>query len=145
MSKSGLELIQSFIIVAEELNFRRSAERMNIDQSALSRRIQKLEHLLDFPLFERTTRDVSLTPAGRAFYDENSRIFQNYSKSIETARLVAIKEAGFDQDYIIARMHAEAWATLCASDNAPDSIVVPHDFSRTLGPIQALGFAQQRQ
>jgi len=94
LSKSGLELIQSFIIVAEELNFRRSAERMNIDQSALSRCIQKLEHLLDFPLFERTTRDVSLTPAGRAFYDENSRIFQNYSKSIETARLVSEGKTG---------------------------------------------------
>ena len=66
--EAGLELTQSFIVVAEELNFRRSAERLHVDQSALSRRIQKLEHILGFALFERTTREVSLTPAGRSFY-----------------------------------------------------------------------------
>lgn len=41
--------------MAEELSFRRGAERLNIDQSALTRRIQKLEHQLGFKLLERTT------------------------------------------------------------------------------------------
>ena len=91
---SGLELIQSFVVVAEELSFRRSAERMNIDQSALSRRIQKLEDLLQFPLFERTTRDVSLTPAGQAFYDGSVRLLQDYTSSIDAARLVAEGKTG---------------------------------------------------
>lgn len=91
---SGLDLIQSFLVVAEELNFRSGAERMNIDQSALSRRIQKLEQLLDFPLFERTTRDVSLTPAGRAFYERNVRVLQDYSQSIDAARQIAEGKAG---------------------------------------------------
>ncbi|MBC7178702.1 MAG: LysR family transcriptional regulator, partial [Roseovarius sp.] len=35
-----ISLLQSFAVVAEELNFRRSAERLALDQSALSRRIQ---------------------------------------------------------------------------------------------------------
>lgn len=62
-----LELTQSFLVLAEELNFRRTAQRLAVDQSALTRRIQKLEQSLGFPLFERTTREVSLTPAGRSF------------------------------------------------------------------------------
>jgi len=40
---AGLDLTQSFLVLAEELNFRRSAERLAIDQSALTRRIQRLE------------------------------------------------------------------------------------------------------
>lgn len=93
-AQAGLELTHSFIILAEELNFRRSAERLNIDQSALTRRIQKLEHILGFALFERTTREVSLTPAGRSFYEENARLLQNYARSARTARSIAEGKTG---------------------------------------------------
>lgn len=93
-TQSGFELIQSFLVVAEKLNFRRAAERLNIDQSALSRRIRKLEDMLGFALFERTTRDVSLTPAGRTFYDENVHLLTDYSRSVEKARLIADGKTG---------------------------------------------------
>lgn len=92
--EAGLELTQSFIVVAEELNFRRSAERLHLDQSALSRRIQKLEHILGFALFERTTREVSLTPAGRSFYEENARLLQTFVRSAHTAKLIAEGKTG---------------------------------------------------
>jgi len=91
---AGLELTQSFAVVAEELNFRRSAERLNVDQSALTRRIQKLERVLGFLLFERSTREVSLTPAGRSFYEQNARLIHGYLRSVETARLVAEGKTG---------------------------------------------------
>jgi DNA-binding transcriptional LysR family regulator len=90
----GLDLIPTFMIVAEELSFSRSAERLNINQSALSRRIQKLEQQLDFPLFERTTRDVSLTPPGRAFYEDNIHLLQDFSSSIDQSRLIAEGKTG---------------------------------------------------
>jgi LysR family transcriptional regulator, benzoate and cis,cis-muconate-responsive activator of ben and cat genes len=90
----GLELTQSFMVVAEELNFRRSAERLNIDQSALTRRIQKLEHILGFALFERTTREVSLTPAGQSFYEKNAQLLQGYARAVGAARLVAEGKTG---------------------------------------------------
>ncbi|MBN9550449.1 MAG: LysR family transcriptional regulator, partial [Alphaproteobacteria bacterium] len=93
-AEAGLELTHSFLAVAEELSFRRSAERLNVDQSALSRRIQKLEHLLGFALFERTTREVALTPAGRSFYEQNVRLMQTYSNSVKAARLVAEGKTG---------------------------------------------------
>lgn len=91
---AGLELMKSFIVVAEELNFRRSAERLNIDQSALTRRVQKLEQMLGFPLFERTTREVSLTPAGQFLYRENATLLQSYTRSLAAARMLAEGKTG---------------------------------------------------
>lgn len=93
--EAALELTRSFVVVGEELNFRRSAERLNIDQSALTRRIQKLEQILGFLLFERTTREVSLTPAGRSFYEDNAKLLQNYVTSVRSAKLVAEGKIGF--------------------------------------------------
>lgn len=90
----GLDVIQSFLILAEELNFRRSAERLGMDQSALTRRIQKLERGLGFRLLERTTREVSLTAAGQSFYQENSNLLDSYRDSIDTARRIAEGKAG---------------------------------------------------
>lgn len=85
----GMELVSSFIVVAEELNFRRSAERLNLDQSALTRRIQKLEHVLGFMLLQRNTREVSLTPAGESFYRDNAALMDSYRNAVQAARRVA--------------------------------------------------------
>lgn len=90
----SIELAQTFIVVAEELSFRRGAERLNIDQSALTRRIQKLEHQLGFKLLERTTREVALTAAGRSFYDANLEIARDYQRAVAAARLVAQGKTG---------------------------------------------------
>lgn len=73
--------IEAFNVVAVELSFRRAAERLAIDQSALSRRIRQLEDLLGYQLVRRTTREVSLTAAGEIFH-ERTRLLKN---EIETA------------------------------------------------------------
>jgi DNA-binding transcriptional LysR family regulator len=62
-----LRHLHHFIVVAEELNFTRAAERVHIVQSALSTSIRTLEEELQSRLFVRSTRQVQLTPAGHAF------------------------------------------------------------------------------
>ena len=56
--------LRYFIVVAEELNFRRAAERVHIDQTPLSRTIRDLEERWGVRLFFRAPRRLELTPAG---------------------------------------------------------------------------------
>ena len=66
--------LKSFIQVAENLNFARAAEILRITQSAVSRQIHSLEDELGTKLLHRTTRTVSLTPAGISFLEDAKNV-----------------------------------------------------------------------
>jgi DNA-binding transcriptional LysR family regulator len=68
--------LQVFSAVAEELHFGRAAERLHLAQPYLSRTIRALEADLGAPLFDRTTRRVELTPAGRALLEPAEAILR---------------------------------------------------------------------
>lgn len=84
-----LRQLQCFVAVAEELHFRKAGERLGLSQPALSERISSLEHELGFPLFFRTTRQVSLTQAGSEFLKDAQRILADIEKSVSNVRHVA--------------------------------------------------------
>jgi len=75
-----------FAVVAEEQHFQRAADRLGVTQSALSRRIQLLEHELGVKLFERSARGVKLSPAGESFYDDVCKIRSDLARATNRAR-----------------------------------------------------------
>ena len=86
--KLRLRHIRCFISVAEELHFRRAAEKLGIAQPALSRTIKDLESELGLTLFERTNRSVQITRAGSAFLHGCRAVINAMDRAVDTARRV---------------------------------------------------------
>lgn len=86
--------IEAFNVVAVELSFRRAADRLAIDQSALSRRIRQLEENLGYILIRRTTREVSLTAAGEIFHERTRLLGAEIDAAVHAARIAAEGKRG---------------------------------------------------
>ena len=74
--------LQSFLAVAEKQSFTAAADTLYISQSALSQQIRQLEHQLGFQLFDRSTRQVTLTEAGRSFYRNAQQLQALYAHAL---------------------------------------------------------------
>ncbi|MFT3728048.1 MAG: LysR family transcriptional regulator [Terricaulis sp.] len=75
-------LLRYFLAVAELGSFSKAAAKVNVTQPTLSVGIAKLEEQVGARLFERTTRRVSLTPAGSRFLTHARRIAQEYEAAL---------------------------------------------------------------
>ena len=78
--------LRAFIAVAEELSFVRAAKRLNVAQPALSRTIRDIEGRLGVHLFERTTRAVYLTEAGKVFLLEARHTLTQMERAVQLTR-----------------------------------------------------------
>jgi DNA-binding transcriptional LysR family regulator len=79
-------LFPAFVVLCEELNFTRAAEKLNMSQPTLSRRIKRLETQVGCTLFDRSTRHVSLTPAGHALLAGSRLALADMERGVEDAR-----------------------------------------------------------
>lgn len=78
--------LRYFWAVAHEGNLTRTAENLNVSQSALSTQIQKLEQQLGHKLFERRGKQLRLTEAGRIALDHADAIFSAGEELLGTLR-----------------------------------------------------------
>ena len=93
-----LRHLRYFVAVAEELHFRRAAERLYVAQPAVSEQIRKLEAELGVRLFDRTHRSVALTDAGAALLVEARRVLHQAEIAQRAARN-AHATVGFEAPY----------------------------------------------
>lgn len=89
-----LRALRYFLAVAEELNFRRAADRLHIAQPPLSRRIARLEEQIGVRLLIRTKRKVELTPAGQALVQDARLILAQAEQAVRRAQRVTRGEIG---------------------------------------------------
>ncbi|MER1967315.1 LysR substrate-binding domain-containing protein [Castellaniella sp. GW247-6E4] len=89
-----LRHLRAFVLLAEELHFRRAAERLCMTQPALSRTIRSLEEDIGVELLLRTTRSVELTEAGRVFLAECREVLRLLERGVMRTHSAALGDAG---------------------------------------------------
>lgn len=100
----NINQLRYFITVAECCNFTKAASQHFISQTAITQQIQALEEALNVRLFDRTTRPVSLTPAGNVFLCEAKAICERVDAAVDKTKeaatgLIGSLRVGYTKGY----------------------------------------------
>ena len=90
-SEISLVQIEAFLSVAETGNMTRSADKLHISQSAISRRVSAMEEQCGMLLFFRSSRNLTLTPAGKTLYSQLKASYDIMNQAFSDA--MAVQEA----------------------------------------------------
>jgi DNA-binding transcriptional LysR family regulator len=84
----------SFVKVVDTGGFSSAARQLNLATSVVTTHVKSLEERLDVRLLNRTTRSVSLTEAGRAYYERCVQILSEIEDAEEAAHVLQSKPRG---------------------------------------------------
>ena len=90
----GLRHYKYFLAVAEELHFKKAADKLFISQPGLSKQIKEMEEALGFKLFERNNRNVVLTVAGKYLKEEITLLLNDNERILRHAQHIATGNEG---------------------------------------------------
>ncbi|MCU1226211.1 MAG: LysR family transcriptional regulator [Edaphobacter sp.] len=93
-SKNPLEVNILIVMIAQEGNFIRASKKLGITPPSLTRRVMSLERSIGVKLFDRSTRNVQLTTAGRLFVQESSLSIMHAERAWDLARFQAQIQIG---------------------------------------------------
>jgi DNA-binding transcriptional LysR family regulator len=166
--KVEIRHLHAVIVLAEELNFTRAADRLHITQSGFSKQINEVEALHRFQLFIRTNKkNVELTEVGRIFVEEARLALWHMDRAVDAARegsdsiltighspdadhawisaILAILHALFDQDRLQwdRQLIAEGLRFLDLSATATNSLSITS--KPRSHPLMRALFAQKTQ
>lgn len=86
--------LRAFVAVAEELNYRKAAQRLHVAQPALSRTIQQLEGEVGARLLDRSTTAVQLTEVGVFLLDRARTILSTLQQAADDVQRLALGQTG---------------------------------------------------
>lgn len=86
MALPEMRLLETVVVLAEELHFSRTSERLHLDQSTVSKRIDELEDQLGYLLFKRNHKTVELTEGGRQFVEEARVALLHVERAVQGGR-----------------------------------------------------------
>lgn len=92
--KIDFDGVQAFVAVAELGGFNKASRELHITQTALTRRLQKLEGYLGLRLLDRTTRRVELTAVGREFLPQARALVQDMTAAVERLKDMSQRATG---------------------------------------------------
>ncbi len=107
-SSERLKGIDVFVSVADAGSFTAAAERLSLTNSAVGKAVARLESRLGVRLFERTTRRLSLTDAGQAFYRTCQRVLGELEEAehvLKAEDMVPVGKLRLDVPATYGRLH----------------------------------------
>jgi DNA-binding transcriptional LysR family regulator len=125
--------IEVFLVLAEELHFRRTAERLHLPQPQVSRLVARLERRAGGALFDRTTRRVRLTPLGEQVRSGFRQGYEQIAATIEAARTASRGVQGLLRVGFTVTTPSEPLTRLVKAFEArrPECRVTMHEHSMT--------------
>lgn len=87
-----IKALECFLLISELKNFSKAAKMLFLSPPAVTQQINALEYLLGFKLFVRSNKGVTLTEAGRDFYDDAKRIVELSTAAVAKGRALAERE-----------------------------------------------------
>jgi DNA-binding transcriptional LysR family regulator len=130
--------IEVFLVLAEELHFGRTADRMRVPQPRVSRLVAALEHRIGGALFERTSRRVRLTPLGRRLLEQLRPAYAQLTEALADARTAAREATGVLRIGFTATASSELLTRLVEAFEAREHRHAVMDVVSNFDPYSAL-------
>ncbi len=92
--KINIDGIQAFVAIAQYGSYQKAADYLKLTQTALTRRIQRLEGYLQVSLLERSTHSVTLTKVGEEFLPQAKRLVEELTWSVDRLKGMARNSSG---------------------------------------------------